>query len=235
MNTETVNLGELISNSTQIYHTQLIKDHLDGVSDLSINRQRGELATVSFDHSINIYNTDTFKLTNSLKTHTKGVWCCDYSHVDNLFLSGGNDNQVILWDTKSYKPVKQITDVHDTTVYDVTFSLNGQMFASCSKGKIALWDVRKFEKPAASMEAKESRFIYALSFTNSNNGLLASTIDGNMLLFDTNKLEMVSQYFIPYEKLKSEDNLDPGNSVIDVFNFRFIILATLRNLRVRSL
>jgi WD40 repeat protein len=223
MNTETANLGVLMSESNQIFHTELIKDHLDGIADLSINRQRGELATVSFDSTINIYNTDKMQLFQTLKTHTKGVWCCDYSLKDGLFLSGGNDNTVILWDTKTYKPLKHIAGTHDQTIYDVIFSPNGQMFASCSKGKIALWDVKRLDKPMAFMEATEPKFIYSLNFTNSNSALIAGTIDGNLLLFDTNKLEMIAQKYIPYEKLQSEENLDPGNSVILYLIVRSII------------
>jgi WD40 repeat protein len=212
MNTETANLGELISNSTQIYHTHLIKDHLNCVSDLSINRPKGELATVSFDCSINIYSLDKFKLSKSLKAHTKGVWCCEYSLKDDLFLSGGNDNTIILWDTKTYKPVKEVSNLHDATIYDVTFSPDGNMFAACSKGKITLWDIKKMDKPAALMETDE--FIYSLNFDYSSANLIAGTINGNLLLFDTNKLNLISQQLIPYEKLQPESNQDPGNSVL---------------------
>jgi WD40 repeat protein len=187
---------------------------VDGIADLAVNRVKGnELATASFDHNVNVYNLEKYQLVKTLKAHTKGVWCCDYSPKEDILLSGGNDNQVILWDNKTNKPVKQITGVHDEAVYDAVFSHDGQMFASCSKGKIALWDIKRLEKPIAFMEAKESKFIYSLNFTNSNNALIAGTIDGNLLLFDTNKLEVISQVYIPYEKLKIEENQDPGNAV----------------------
>lgn len=90
---------------------------------------------------------------NNLDKHTKGVWTCDYSPTNSLLLTGGNDNKVILWDTKTYTPINTIS-AHCEVIYDVKFSQNGKLFASCSKGMICIWDVDNLKEPIATIKGK---------------------------------------------------------------------------------
>ena len=140
-------LAGLIMNAKQIGPSHVFKDHQYGVSDLCQNKLKlSELATVSFDTTIKIYDVDKLINTKTLNEHTKGVWTLDYSNTSSQMLTGGNDNKVILWDTNTYKPITEL-NVHKETVYDVKFSMNGKYFASCSKGMICIWDVNNLKEP----------------------------------------------------------------------------------------
>lgn len=113
------------------------------------------MATVSFDASIKIYDINSIKLLQNLKEHKKGVWKCDYSMTESLLVSGGNDNQLILWDTNTYNQMNVI-EFHQDAICDVKFSSNGNSIASCSKGKIAMWDVKRMNQPLTVYESNKS-------------------------------------------------------------------------------
>ncbi len=83
---------------------------------------------------------------NHLNNHKSGIWTCDYSNISPSFITGSSDKSIIMWDTNSYKPTSVI-NYHEHNVYDVRFSESGNYFASCSKGKVCLWDVKKLDKP----------------------------------------------------------------------------------------
>lgn len=231
-------LSYLISDSKQIDPFHIFKDNLYGISDLSQNKlQPNELCTVSFDTTIKIYDLDKMINYKTLNGHSKGVWTCDYSSTDPMLLTGGNDNKIILWDTKSYKPINEI-DFHSEVVYDVKFSKNGKLFASCSKGMICLWDITNLKEPLSKIKDQHNEFVYSLNFINSDKHLVTGFIDGYMLLIDTNNIEAHTKYFIPKKKniiygIVDENSQEEGNSVIFIkfyTSFFFIILQIFLNI-----
>lgn len=156
--TDISKIGYLVSQSKQIQCTKTIADHTLGVSDVAINRlKKNEFATSSFDHSINIYDTEKIKLINSLKGHSAGVWTLDYKLNSSILASGGNDHLIILWDDK-YNKISELKG-HNETVYDVKFSQNGNLMASCSQGLLCLWDIRSTTKPLSKIKGIENYVI----------------------------------------------------------------------------
>jgi WD40 repeat protein len=147
-------ISYLIWNCKQIKPIQTFKDNLLGVADFSQNNlQPSEVTTVSFDQSIRVYDIEKMKNIKTFEEHTAGVWTIDYANKSELFLTGGNDNQIILWDSKSHKPVSRNSH-HSNTVYDVQFSTNDNLFASCSKGEICIWDLKKLESPLQTIKGR---------------------------------------------------------------------------------
>jgi WD40 repeat protein len=92
------------------------------------------------------------KLVHNLTEHNKGVWQCDYSSKNSHFVSAGNDNQIILWDSTNYK-VLNATTFHKDAIYDVKFSSSGNLIASCSKGVVSIWDVKRMSQPITVTES----------------------------------------------------------------------------------
>lgn len=119
-----------------------------------------ELVTVSFDCTFNVYDIEKATLLNSHQAHEKGIWCCDHSIGTKVLAMGSNDCSISLWGTESSAYFK-ITSLkhHEEVVYDVQFSQDGNVLASCSKGLICLWDVRKFKDPMASVRGNFYTFI----------------------------------------------------------------------------
>ena len=140
-------LTYIVSTSKQISPILTFKDHIYGVSDFCQSIiDPSEVSTVSFDKTIKVYDIESMKIKRSLEEHNAGVWTIDYSYSTSCFLTGGNDNQIILWDSRSQKSIAK-NNYHTNTVYDVKFSSNDKYFASCSKGTLCIWDVANFNSP----------------------------------------------------------------------------------------
>jgi len=117
------------------------------ISDVCQNKTKlNEISSVSYDSTVKVYDIEKMTLINTLSKHTKGIWTCDYSNAGSLFLTGGNDNSIILWDSNSYETLSLINK-HEEVVYDVKFSTNGKYFSSCSKGTLCLWDLKNLKEP----------------------------------------------------------------------------------------
>jgi WD40 repeat protein len=215
-------LSYLVSNSKQIESFHTFKDHEYGVSDFNQNKLKpNELATVSFDTTIKIYDLDNMINFKTLTQHSKGVWTCDYSSTNPMLLTGGNDNKIILWDTNSYKPISEI-NFHSEVVYDVKFSNSGKLFASCSKGMICIWDINNLKEPLSTIKDQHNEFVYSINFVDYDKHLVTGFIDGYMLLIDTNNIQEHKKYFIPKKEkiiygIVDETGQKEGNSVSYIY------------------
>lgn len=73
--------------------------------------------------------------------HSGDVNAVAFSPDKSILASGGKDNFVILWDTKTWKELKRFSS-HEENVTAVAFSPDGKMLASGDKNKrVLVWDV----------------------------------------------------------------------------------------------
>lgn len=129
------------------YSVNKLIEHTLSINGLGINRfTNKEFATVGFDKIINVYDSNAFRNIGILSGHEKGVWCCQYSHIDNLLISGSSDNNILFWDTKTNKPTNKLI-FHSDAIYDIKFSNSGKQIVSCSKGQVAIWDIFNTKQP----------------------------------------------------------------------------------------
>lgn len=196
-------LANLISGSEQINASFIFEDHTEGLSDFSVDfKNDNHVYVTSFDSTISLYDIKSTKSVAILKGHSKGVWTCSTNPHSNLLVSGGNDNVIFVWDINSHKPIDQIHE-HNEVVYDVQFASNGKHFASCSKGKICLWDIANLKEPIRILDSLsdtnkntkgKNGFIYCLNFINNDTRLISGYMDGTILIHDiaNNTNEMYS-------------------------------------------
>jgi len=98
-------------------HLNFIIDNTLSVNGLSINRNSNkDFVTVGFDGLINFYDSNSFKKTNTLTGHSKGIWCCIYSPSDKILATGSSDNNVMIWDTNSYKSTNTLKGHSDAVL-----------------------------------------------------------------------------------------------------------------------
>ena len=77
--------------------------------------EKGKFFSSSFDGNINNYDFEKQVLETVFKGHTAGVWTLDHSKTEDLLISGGNDNAINLWDTKTNKLIDTLKE-HDEVV-----------------------------------------------------------------------------------------------------------------------
>ena len=76
-----------------------------------------------------------------LEGHTQSVKKALWSSDDSLIISGGQDQQLLFWDTRTLKPVKTVSTKAPVT--SIELSLDGKHL-TCTAGKeVSFWDVKK--------------------------------------------------------------------------------------------
>ena len=91
--------------------------------------------TSASDHSIKIWEASTGKCIHSLREHQDDVFVLEAHPLDpRVFLSGGHDGRIIIWDVISGKSLKTFqTDIAGqghSAIFDCKFSKDGHYFAS---------------------------------------------------------------------------------------------------------
>ncbi len=182
-------LGPLLSASKQITKATEIKDHTEGISDISVSPSNESLIySACFDHTLCQYDINSIKRTITFEGHKKGVWCCDHHPNDNIIVSGSNDSTVKLWDISSENNIENIT-IHKNAIYDVQFSKDGNLFGSCSKELICIWDMRNRSNPLDQIKNESKSkddFIYCLNFIDSDKSIITGYMDGTILIAKIN-------------------------------------------------
>ncbi|MEG5034415.1 serine/threonine-protein kinase [Microcoleus sp. AT3-D2] len=127
--------------STQFLQRSL--DNVGSVNAIALSPDGQTLVSASFG-TIRIWNVRTGRLVQTLNSvHSKkSVKTLAVSPDSSILASGGDDNNVILWDLKTGRRMRTIA-AHKATVNEIAFSRDGQTLASGSDDKtVRLWNVR---------------------------------------------------------------------------------------------
>ncbi|XP_074595391.1 bromodomain and WD repeat-containing protein [Brevipalpus obovatus] len=108
--------------------------------------------TAVSDCSLKVWDAVTGRLCHVLMDHEEEVFVLEANPIDpRIFLSGGHDGKIILWDVYTGKSVSvfcnQIDGQGPGSIYDCKFSPDGQMIASTdSHGHLAIYGFGSFHK-----------------------------------------------------------------------------------------
>ena len=119
-----------------------------------------------------------------------------YSRVNNYVISGGNDNNGIIFDFRNYKIVKSIT--HKGAIKGMSINLDENYLISGGGNKdkmIKLWDLKKLKQVS---ETKANSQITAIEFINNNTVFTSFGYNENMS----------AVYSLNYDELDKENCSD---------------------------
>lgn len=151
------------------------------------------------------------------------MWSICYNPKDdNAIVSGGNDNKVIHWDARQDQPVNVLSQ-HKNTVYDVRYSNNGKLMASCSKDLICVWDAYKDIPIALIPEKGENGFVYCVNFVENDTAIITGFINGTVIKHIIGKPPSENDVYSiigDYHKDVSRDEFEPySKSVFSLKTF----------------
>jgi len=127
---------------------QVLEDHTSSIREVCFSRDGKQLATGSWDKSINVYS---FKegnaiLAHTLEGHTHYVMSLSFSPDCKLLCSGSADDSIKFWNPADGSLVKSIDKAHTSWVSSVSYSPNGRILVSAgSDRRMKIFDAETFE------------------------------------------------------------------------------------------
>lgn len=156
----------------------VLKGHTDFVAGCRFSPVRDELATISFDKTVRIWDSTGFSVREILTEHQDRILCMAYSPDGRYLVTGGlrtlgkGAKNVIVWNTETWESMRKLP--HPRDVGGVQFSDAGKFLRTSDRYNIYLWDVETWERLGKTNRAefkldmavfsREGR--YAITMTN---------------------------------------------------------------------
>ncbi len=112
---------------------------------LAVNPRRGDLAVGYSDHSIRIFDLETFELKQVVEGHRNSVFTLTYSPDYRFLLSAGRDAQLNVWETAQAYALHTSVVAHMYAINHIAYRADGQYLVTASMDKsIKIWDASTF-------------------------------------------------------------------------------------------
>ena len=178
LSAETVTDFSNISHSSVIRRLILTKD--------------GRLISCSQDKLIHIWNSETGGKIATLTGHSKEVFCLALSKDEKLLYSGGNENQIFVWNLENYEQKSTIETDSEVTVIIVPANRN-ELYVGLTNGKIAMLETASKSKPSSFK--KHADRITSMFLSEDETVLITSSRDKTIRIWNTNTVTTSAKYF----------------------------------------
>ena len=125
--------------------THIIDIDVDKVHNVAWNPQRTMLASGSYNKTVKIWDTQTWKCIQILSGHTDCVNSVMWNSQGTLLASGSGDDTIKIWNTKTWTCI-QTLEGHTDFVNSVAWNSQGTLLASGSgDDTIIIWESKSWK------------------------------------------------------------------------------------------
>lgn len=126
---------------------------------------------------------------SSGEQHSDYIRTVDCSPISSdMFITGGYDHTICLWDSRVSKPVQIFQ--HDQPITSCSFTPTGAMVLSASGNKVKIWDLLGGGKLIHTF-SNHSKDITSLTMDGSSSRILSAGLDGHVKVYSLSTLQVL--------------------------------------------
>lgn len=177
--------------------------HQDGLYDIDISEDDKMIASVGADKKVVLAELETGNVLARLR-HDDEIQTVAFDPNGQLIIAGGYDSDIYVWgiegfDTdvlpeitlKNAENVDELYNIHahDRVVFDLDISSDGRLIASAGRDNMVyIWDIET-GKAIRTLEVENN--IVFMKLTNDNNYFVGKCENGNLIIWDLVKDEVI--------------------------------------------
>lgn len=186
---------------------RLFKGHTAAVHRTFFIPNQSQIVSYSDDKSVRLWDIGTEKTLLQFNDHTDYIRAGAVNPISsNILLSGGYDNIVRMYDTRSNQTICELN--HGHPVESLLFFPTGSLFLSAGGTEIKIWDSLMNGKLLGCL-SQHHKTITCLRLTSDSKRLLSSSLDRHVKIYDTCSFKVVHTLDYPNAVLSlgiSKDN-----------------------------
>ena len=183
---------DTITIRKQVFRGELVhtlREH-NMVQFVEWNPQGTLFASGSWDYTIKIWDTNTWKCVQTLEGHTKCVnsvaWNCQ-----GILASGSADTTIKIWDTKSRECLYML-EGHTNFVYSVAWNSQGRLASGSWDTTIKIWDSKDSKTwNCVQTLGGHTLGVRSVAWNSQGTKLASGSFDNTIKIWDTNTWKCV--------------------------------------------
>ena len=169
------------------------------------------IASAGGGHAIKLWDLEEDTVT-ILGNHTKTINAIAFSPDGKKLVSGSDDYTIKLWDIEKQSQIvtlRHTTDFAQSQIKEISFSPNGQMFATAGY-HVKLWDIHTYREL---ITFRHDEWVIALAFSHDGRTLAMGDVRGKVRIINVrNRLEVAE--FQADTDLISALQFSPDNQIL---------------------
>ncbi len=150
------------------------------------------LISCSQDKLVHVWNAESTGKIATLSGHSKEVFCLALSKDEKLLYSGGNENQIFVWNIDTYEQ-KTVIEVESEVTNIIVPANQHELYIGLTNGKIALTEIASKGKP--NTFKKHADRITSMFLSEDETTLITSSRDKTIRVWNTNTVTTSAKYF----------------------------------------
>lgn len=196
--------------------------HKKAITDIKFTYDSEKILTCSADNSLNLIDLYNMKKIRKFKGHESYVFCCDTNNKGNdIFISGGNDCKIKLWDPREKKEIKNFDC--EFPIMSLVFQNDLNFFSAGLDNAIKSWDLKKEKKINFFLNGHIDS-VTDLKLSHEKSYLLSTSMDNTLKIWDIRQNSRNFQKSI--KTFKGNFNDEKKNLLRSSWNFNGKFITT---------